>query len=155
MTKPGFHQGGVRAFWGPKVPLSKIENSSDLVHYFSGGARGAGTALKLGGKCLPGSKLTPNLNSKLPGFGPLFFRRDPSSRKKMNDIDSPKLGGGGDAPHSFQIVDVSYPHCSPAPASLEGPQVNKKSTKNVRLERMEGSMPGLKKKHFMSDEPIT
>ena len=32
----------------------------------------------------------------------------------MNDIDSPKLGGGR-RPHSFKVVGASCPHCPPPP----------------------------------------
>ena len=43
-----------------------------------------GKYFEVGGKRLPGSKVTPTQNQKLLEFGPLFFGRNPNSRVKTD-----------------------------------------------------------------------
>ena len=59
--------------WGAEVP-SPLES------------RGPGTILNWGGggKRLPGAKVTLTQNETFPGFRPILFGRDPSSRAKTN-----------------------------------------------------------------------
>ena len=78
-----------------------------------------------GGKRLPRSKVTPTQNKRLPGFGPLFFGRDPRSRaksnknEKINDFHSPKLGGGAPtAPKLWgQVAPLPPPTWFPIPVA--------------------------------------
>ena len=83
-------------------------------------SQGRGNYFELWGKHLPGSKVTPTQNLKLPRFGPLFFgetqfHMQKQTKIKMNDIDSPKLRGR--RPHNFQVVGASFPHSPPPPGS--------------------------------------
>ena len=79
--------------------------------------RGTGTNLKLGGgQTSPGVKGNPYPKLKTLRIWPTIFWETPKftyknkQKIKMNNVDSPKWGGGGRRPHSFQVVGESCPH---------------------------------------------
>ena len=77
------------------------------------------------GGTFPGVQGNPYPKIKLPGFGPLFFWGEAQLHVQkqtkiwMNDIDNPKLGGGGAELPKLPSWGTSFPECPPPPpASL-------------------------------------
>ena len=70
--------------------------------------RDAETALKLGGKRLPGSMVSGNPYPKL-------LARAKTNKNKNERHRQSKDGGGGDAPDEASKLGGKLPHCPPPP----------------------------------------